>query len=133
MTRAVLADTGPLYAAVDADDQYHERAQGQLQALEDDGLSVVLAYPILLEAYTLILYRLGHLSASGWLEDVHAGTALLNPTPQDYRDATALVSRFPDQSISLFDATLATLAFRLGLPVWTYDHHFDSMQTAVWR
>lgn len=48
-------------------------------------------------------------------------------------EATGLVSRFPDQSISLFDATLATVASRLGLPVWTYDHHFDSMKTAVWR
>ena len=133
MTRAVLADTGPLYAAVDPDDQYHERAQEQLQILADNGLSVVLAYPTLLEAYTLILYRLGHRSASGWLEDVRAGTALLNPTPQDYRDATVLVGRFPDQSISLFDATLATLASRLRLPVWTYDHHFDAMKTAVWR
>ena len=133
MTRAVLADTGPLYAAVDPDDQYHERAQEQLQTLADNGLSVVLAYPTLLEAYTLILYRLGHRSASGWLEDVRAGTALLNPTPQDYRDATVLVGRFPDQSISLFDATLATLASRLRLPVWTYDHHFDAMKPAVWR
>ena len=44
MTRAVLADTGPLYAAADPDDQYHELAQGQLQALADDELSVVLAY-----------------------------------------------------------------------------------------
>jgi predicted nucleic acid-binding protein len=131
--RAVLADTGPLYAAVDPDDQYHERAQGQLKVLEDEGLAVVLAYPTLLEAYTLILYRLGYPTAAGWLEDVRAGTALLNPTPQDYRDATVLVSRFPDQSISLFDATLATLASRLGLPVWTYDHHFDAMKTAVWR
>ncbi len=131
--RAVLADTGPLYAAVDSDDQYHERARKQLQTLEDEGLSVVLAYPTLLEAYTLILYRLGHPTTLRWLEDVRAGTTLLNPTPQDYRDATVLVGRFPDQSISLFDATLATLASRSGLPVWTYDHHFDSMQTPVWR
>jgi len=133
VTRAVLADTGPLYAAVDVDDRYRERAQEQLQTLEDQGLSVVLTYPILLEAHTLILYRLEHLSASRWLEDVRAGTALLNPTPQDYRDSTMLVGRFPDQSISLFDAALATLASRLRLPVWTYDHHFDAMQTAVWR
>ena len=131
--RAVLADTGPLYAAVDPDDQYHERAQDQLKALQDGRLSVVLAYPTLLEAYTLILYRLGHRTVTEWLEDVRAGAALVNPTPQDYRDAMALVSRFPDQSISLFDATLATLASRLGLPVWTYDHHFDAMKTAVWR
>jgi len=131
--RAVLADTGPLYVAVDPDDQYHERAQDQLKALQEGGLSVVLASPTLLEAYTLILYRLGHRIVTEWLEDVRAGAALVNPTPQDYRDATALVSRFPDQSISLFDATLATLASRLGLPVWTYDHHFDAMKTAVWR
>jgi len=131
--RAVLADTGPLYAAVDPDDQYHERAQDQLKALQEGSLSVVLSYPTLLEAYTLILYRLGHRTASGWLDDVRTGAALVNPTPQDYRDATALVSRFPDQSISLFDATLATLASRLGLPVWTYDHHFDAMKITVWR
>jgi predicted nucleic acid-binding protein len=133
VTRAVLADTGPLYAAVDPDDQYHVRAQEQLQDLVDDGLSVVLAYPILLEAYTLIRYRLGSASASAWLEDVSAGSSWINPSPQNYRDATILVGRFPDQSISLFDATLAIMASRLSLPVWTYDHHFDTMQTPVWR
>jgi predicted nucleic acid-binding protein len=133
VTRAVLADTGPLYAAIDPDDQHHARAQAQLQTLADGGLSVVIAYPILLEAYTLSRYRLGSGSASAWLEDVRTGSAWVNPSPQDYRDATALVGRFPDQSITLFDATLAILASRLGLPVWTYDHHFDTMRTAVWR
>ena len=121
MIRAVLADTGPLYAAVDLDDQYHARAQEQLQSLADQGLSVVLAYPILLETYTLIRYRLGSVSASAWLEDVRDGSAWINPSPQDYRDATAVVGRFPDQSITLFDATLAIVASRLSLPVWTYD------------
>jgi predicted nucleic acid-binding protein len=105
VTRAVLADTGPLYAAVDPDDQYHARSQEQLQALADEGLSVVLAYPILLETYTLIRYRLGSISA--WI----------NPSPQDYREAAAWVGRFPDQSITLFDATLAVVASRLRLPV----------------
>jgi len=27
---------------------------------------------------------------------------------------------------------LAIVAARLNLPVWTYDHHFDTMGTAVW-
>ncbi len=133
MTRAVLVDTGPLYAAVDPDDQYHARAREQLQSLVDEELSVVLAYPILLEAYTLIRYRLGSTSAYDWLEDVREGSAWINPSPRDYREATSLVRRFPDQPITLFDATLAIVASRLNLPVWTYDHHFDSMGTAVWR
>jgi len=94
---------------------------------------VVLAYPILLEAYTLILYRLGFGAAANWLEDVRSGCAWVNPSPQDCSEATALVGRFSDQSISLFDATLAILASRLNLPVWTYDHHFDAMQAPVWR
>jgi len=133
VTRAVLADTGPLYAAADPDDQYHAPAQEQLQTLVDEGLSVVLAYPILLETYTLIRYRLGAASASAWLEDVREGSAWVNPSPQDYREAAALVGRFPDQSITLFDGTLAIVAARLSLPVWTYDHHFDTMGTSVWR
>lgn len=95
MTRAVLADTGPLYAAVDPHDQYHARSQEQLQTLADEGLSVVLAYPILLETYTLIRYRLGATSAFSWLEDVRDGSAWVNPSPQDYREAAAWVERFP--------------------------------------
>jgi predicted nucleic acid-binding protein len=133
VSRALLADTGPLYAAVDPDDQYHARAQEQLQALSEQGLSVVLAYPILLETYTLIRYRLGSANAFAWLDDVREGSAWVNPSPQDYREATALVGRYPDQSITLFDATLAIVAARLNLPVWTYDHHFDTTGTAIWR
>ena len=134
MTRTVLADTGPLYAAVDPDDQHHERAQGQLGRLEDEGLSVALPFPTLLEAYTLILYRLGNPTTSRWLKDGRcSGASLLNPSPQDYREAAELTGRFPDPAISLFDATLAILATRLELPVWTYDHHFDVMPINVWR
>ena len=52
---------------------------------------------------------------------------------EDYRAAAAQVSTYRDQSITLFDATLAVLAKRLSLPVSTYDHHFDVMGAAVWR
>lgn len=133
MTRAVLVDTGPLYAAVDPDDSYHAQAQRELAALERDKLTVVLAYPILLEAFALILYWLERHATDAWMEDVLAGSALVNPTPQDYREAAATVGQYPDQAITLFDATLATLALRLNMPVWTYDHHFDVMQATVWR
>ena len=129
----VLADTGPLYAAVDPDDRYHSRAQEQLRALDDENRSVVVAYPTLLEAYTLVLHRLGGPTAGRWLEDVRAGTASLNPTTDDYLAAVGLAKRFPDQTITLFDATVAALAMRLSIPVWTYDHHFDAMQSWVWR
>lgn len=132
MTHAVLADTGPLYAANDKGDTHHQRALRELRALARDRRDVVIPYPILLEAYSLLLFRLGRNAASAWLTEV-AGAALVNPTPEDYRRAFATIRALPDQPITLVDATVAALATRLGLPVWTYAHHFDLMRVAVWR
>jgi predicted nucleic acid-binding protein len=133
MPRTVLADTGPLYAAVDPDDRHHARAHRELLELGRQKTTVALAYPTLLEAYTLILYRLGRPSASRWLHEIVAGTSLINPTSDDYRAAVAKVDVYVDQSITLFDATSAVMAVRLGIPVWTYDYHFDVMGIPVWR
>jgi len=133
MTSSVLADTGPLYAAVDPDDAHHERSQRELKKLVRDHRDVIVAYPTLLEAYTLVLYRLGNRVASTWLEDILAGASFINPTSEDYREAANRVLAFTDQPITMVDATLAALASRLGVEVWTYDHHFDLMRTSVWR
>ena len=92
----------------------------------------MVAYPTLLEAYTLVWFRLGETAALRWLEDM-AGAALVNPSAEDYRHAVVRVQSLQDQPITLFDALVATLARRLGLEVWTYDHHFDVMRVAVWR
>lgn len=133
MKRPVLADTGPLYAAVDPDDEHHGRAQRELRRLARDKREVVVAYPTLLEAYTLVLYRLGKETASTWLKDALGGAALINPIAEDYRQAATKLTGLADQPITLFDATVAVLAIRLGIEVWTYDHHFDVMHAAVWR
>lgn len=133
MSLPVLADTGLLYAAVDPDDAHHERSQRELKRLLRGHREVLVAYPTLLEAYTLVLYRLGNRVASTWLEDIFAGASLMNPLAEDYREAANRVREFADQPITLVDATLAALAARLGVAVWTYDHHFDLMRTAVWR
>jgi len=133
MRRAVLADTGPLYAATDPDDAYHQRARRELKRIARDKREVIVAYPTLAEAYTLVLYRLGKEAALSWLDDVRSGVSLVNPTPEDYQEAMQKLLAFPDQPITLFDATLAVLCGRLGAEVWTYDHHFDLMRAAVWR
>ena len=43
------------------------------------------------------------------------------------------LSALADQPITLFDATLAALASRMKVEIWTYDHHFDLMRAKVWR
>ncbi len=83
MTRAVLADAGPLYAAVDEADERHHEARQQLQKLDAERRNVVIAYPILLEAYSLVLCRLGVAAAQKWIAFL-AGTSLINPNSEDY-------------------------------------------------
>ena len=130
--RAVLADTGPLFAAADEDDSEHERALRQMDELDRHGLIVVIPYPILLEAYSLVWKRFGAHAALQWLGNA-VDASLINPTPEDYSVACALVQALSDQDISLVDATVAALAKRLNVEVWTYDHHFDVMRAPVWR
>jgi predicted nucleic acid-binding protein len=130
--RAVLADTGPLFAAADQDDAEHERALRQIDELDHDGRIVLIPYPILLEAYSLVLKRFGAKAALQWLSNA-VDASLVNPTSEDYSVACAIVRALSDQDISLIDATVATLATRLKVEVWTYDHHFDVMRVPVWR
>jgi predicted nucleic acid-binding protein len=132
MMRAVLADTGPLYAALDPEDGYHKRALQELQMLDRDRRQIVVLYSTLLEAHSLIMFRLGRDMASEWLTEM-ANAALLNPVPEDYREAAARIRSLTDQPITLVDAVAAVIATRLQVEVWTYDHHFDVMRVPVWR
>ncbi|MGH3086661.1 MAG: hypothetical protein ACRDSJ_05005, partial [Rubrobacteraceae bacterium] len=85
------------------------------------------------EAYKLILRGLGIAAAHRWLGEVDRRTILHNPAPEDYREASLRVRRYTDQALTLEDALLAVLGERLGLPIWTFDHHFDVMGADVWR
>ena len=132
MNRAVLADTGPLFAIADNSDDHHQRALEQFALLERERREILVPYPILLEAYTLILFNVGRRGAGVWLSQI-VSAAFVSPVADDYRKAMDRVVALSDQSITMVDATLAALSGRLQLPVWTYDHHFDVMRVRVWR
>src|SRR5216684_7360824 len=117
--RAVLADTGPLYALSDPSDQYHARAREQMTRLGAEGYLVAVTYPTISETYTLVLSRLGAQYAHGWIEQLLDGVVAINPEPGDYQKAILLVLSYPE--ITLFDALIAVLAEKMGHPVWSYD------------
>lgn len=131
--KGVIADTGPLYAAYDSSDRYHGQAIDEIQRLETDNYSVILHYPVMLETHSLIMKRLGIQIGLRFIREISMGTELIHPLSDDYDRAIQFLDRFPDQSITLFDATTAVLSQRLNLPVWTYDFHFDVMGADVWR
>jgi predicted nucleic acid-binding protein len=129
---ALVADAGPLYAAVDPSDKHHPQALRELEEFAQRQCDVLVSFSTVAETYSLILRKLGPSVALRWLSEM-ADAVLINPTPEDYRQAMAKLAGFGDQSITLFDSTTAVLALRLGLAVWTYDYHFDVMRVPVWR
>jgi len=131
--KAVLTDTGPLYALADPSDQFRARARAEIDSIEKRGLQVAAGYPTLCESHTLALRRLGAGYASQWLAEMLEGAVLLNPEAADYMIAAAQLDRFPDQPITLVDAVTAVMANRLGMPVWTFDRHFATIRVKLWR
>jgi predicted nucleic acid-binding protein len=131
--KPVLADTGPLYALADPSDQYHRLAQQQLERLTATGHYVAITYLTLAECYTLILRRLGTAYAHLWIQEVVDGSAMINPDPGDYIQASNLIVAYTDQPITMFDAVAAAVGERLSLDIWTYDHHFDLMGSKRWQ
>lgn len=130
---AVLADTGPLYALADPSDQFHARAAKELRLIEKRGATIAVGYVTLCEAYTLALRRLGGAYSRQWLAEILVGAILVNPDAGDYLLGAELLGRFSDQPITLVDAVTAAIGGRMELPVWTFDRHFTTMRTRVWR
>lgn len=128
-----MADTGPLYAAAIASDQYHARAQEEGARISRAALPVFALYPTVAEAYSLVLRRVTPVTAHAWVNDLLERVNLLNPTPEDYHEAVRLVQRYEDQTLSLFDALLAVTSGQLEVAVWTFDRDFDTMRVPVWR
>lgn len=130
---ALLVDTGPLYAAADPSDHYHKQALEEMNKIQKEQIQVILALPILCEAYTLIMRNLSLSYSHQWLTTVYDSVALINPTADDYLTAKTIVQNYQDQKITLFDAVVASISFSLKTPVWTYDSDFDVLGVDVWR
>jgi len=131
--KAILADTTPLYGAIDTSDQFHARAQAEIQRIATEQLIVVISFPVFIETYSLLLYRLGFEQATRFSQNCLESANLLNPTEKQYLEAIKKVQQFPDQTITIVDALTATLANELNIPVWTYDYHFNVMRISIWR
>ena len=131
--KGVLVDTEPLYAAYDSSDSYHSEAQQSLRFLAQQSLPVVLVYPVLLECHNLLLKRFGTAIGLRFLQEMKAGTLMINPDSLDYDRALQMLRTYEDQRITLCDATIAILSQRLTFPVWSYDFRFDVMRSQRWQ
>ncbi|MBI2864495.1 MAG: PIN domain-containing protein [Chloroflexi bacterium] len=129
-----VVDTGPLYAAVDADDQDHTRC---LQALEAPALRLFIPALVVAEATYLIGSRLGPKVEGAFLSSL-ATFDVEAPSPTDWPRIAELVEKYADFPLGGTDASVIALAERLGTDVIiTLDRrHFGAIRPAhslAWR
>ncbi len=117
--KAIIADTTPLYGAIDTTDRYHNRAQEELRRIQAENLTVIISFPVYMETYNLILYRLGFKQATIFTQNCLESANLINPTDEQYMSAIKKVQQFPDQTITIVDALTGIIAIQLNLPVWS--------------
>jgi uncharacterized protein len=127
---ALICDTGPLLAALDAADPDHARSARLLTAADED-----LVVPALVLAE--LDYWCGRrLSPETWLiflDDVLAGVYRVEPpTGVDLARCRELQARYADLALGVVDASVVALAERLGEPkVATLDQrHFRAVRPA---
>lgn len=131
--KGLIVDTGVFYALLDSDDSYHKQAQAELNQVIRQNLKLYTSFPVLLESYSLILYRLGFIVAQDFLKYCDDCIEIINPVPEQYQKAQLKITQYPDQKITLVDAITAILSEEEQLLVWSYDFHFDIMQSTRWR
>jgi len=108
-----IVDTGPLYAAVDADDQDHLSC---LETLQMPGLSLFIPAMVVAEATYLVGRRLGPLIEAQFLDGL-SDLDVLAPTPDDWGRISELVKRYRDFPLDGTDASVVALAERLNTDV----------------
>lgn len=108
-----IVDTGPLYAAVDADDPDHERAR---ESLERGDLRLVVPTLALVEVTYLVGTRLGPAAEAGFLRGV-SSLDIEPPAVDDWARMAELVEQYADFPLGGTDASIVALAERLGTDV----------------
>jgi predicted nucleic acid-binding protein len=121
-----VVDAGPLYAVTDTDDQDHKRSRA---VLERSDLQLVIPALVVAEVTYIVGRRLGPDAEARFLRGL-AGFDIEGPAPEDWPRIADLVQRYRSFPLGGTDASVVTLAERLGATVLiTLDHrHFAAIK-----
>ena len=121
-----IVDSGPLYAAVDADDDDHVRC---LEVLQSADLELVVPALVVAEVTYLVGRRLGAAIEAAFLRGL-AGIEVEAPGVDDWPAIAHLVEQYGDFPLGGTDASVAVLAQRLGTDlIVTLDRrHFGAIR-----
>lgn len=115
----MIVDTGPLIAAISRRDHNHRLAAGRLRAARRNAL---VPDPVIVEVDLLARRRYGPASARQFLLAMTNGVhRRLRIDEADWKLAVEIDAQHADLDLGFVDATVMALAYRLQLPIFTFD------------
>lgn len=109
---AIIADSGAVYGLYDRRDAFHNGLRAAIEAARDP---IILPAPILGEIDYLLRVRLGNAALLRFLEDIQEGAFVVETvTLADLRRCAVLIAKYRDLDLGLSDASVVTVAERLG-------------------
>jgi uncharacterized protein len=123
-----IVDAGPLYAALDVNDQDHRRS---VDVLQRPDLELIIPTLVVTEVCYFAAKNLGAEVEAGFLRGLQTASVEA-PTSDDWPLIANLVERYSDFPLGATDASVAVLAERLGTDlIVTLDRrHFSALRTS---
>ncbi len=125
---ALVLDTGPIVAALDAGDQHHTTCAQLFQLPRERRVTVA---PVLVELDHLLARQVGPDALPALLETVRRGELdILDLAEKDYARVQELMRTYADLHVGFVDAAVLAVVERLREPkLATLDHrHFSVMR-----
>lgn len=111
---ALIFDTGPLYASLDRKDRDYRRCRALIESTDE---ALVVPSPVLPEVDYLVSSRMGPAPMLALLRDIEAGAYVVQELQRpDYARVRELMDQYSDLDLGFVDASVMTLAERLGEP-----------------
>ncbi|MBI2265945.1 MAG: PIN domain-containing protein [Armatimonadetes bacterium] len=124
MRGPIFLDTSGLYALADVSDAHHLQAKSIVASLKRSKRKILTTNYVLVETHALLLARLGHSMARGWLRTFNAPVE--NCEHEDLKLAKEIIFSREDKSFSLADAVSFVVMERLrSKEVFAFDVHFE--------
>ena len=122
----VIADTGAIYALIDASDAWHERV---VEWWEGNRATVILPTAILAEVAYLLQTRIGPAAEAGFFQSVVDEEFTVEST-DDYSRILALIREYDDFPLGYVDASIIATAesFETRTILTTDRRHFAAIR-----
>jgi uncharacterized protein len=109
---ALICDTGPLYAAIDRNDDAHEACANLLADSEE---SLIVPAPVVVEVDWLVASRLSPTAFDAFVASIEDRSLVVEELRHDdYSRIRQLCRRYSDLPLGFVDAAVVAVAERLG-------------------